>query len=111
MKKHIIITCATCMLQILTMLVCASSSLAVNPAQWSIVEELTRGETTKTWTSPTAIDLGKMVWEYDFEITQITATVSVPLFGNITEDITDLIPPEDRMSSGETRELPAVLLD
>jgi hypothetical protein len=86
------------------------AAVAVNPAQWFIVEELRRGDTMKTWTSPTAIDLDKMVWEYGYEITQVTATVN--LFGApFTEDITDSIPEEDRIGAGESRDLPAVLLD
>jgi hypothetical protein len=85
-------------------------ALAVNPAQWFIVEQINRGDTMKTWTSPTAIDLDKMVWEYSYEITKVTGTVNV--FGvPFTQDITSSIPDDDRLGSGESRDLPAVLLD
>jgi hypothetical protein len=86
-------------------------SVAVNPVQWQIVEEIRRGDTTKTWNSPTAIDLNKMVWEFSYQITKVTGTVNI--FGSVThtEDITDSIPEEDRIGAGETTNLPAVLLD
>jgi PEP-CTERM motif len=82
-----------------------------NPVQWNIVEQLTRGQPTKIWTSPTAVDLNKMVWEYDFEITKVTGTVDMGFLPDITQDITDSIPADVRIGSGETRDLPAVLLD
>jgi hypothetical protein len=84
---------------------------AVNPAQWFIVEQLNRGDSMKTWTSPTAIDLDKMVWEYGYEITKVTGTVNLGIFGNVTQDITSSIPEEDRIGAGESRDLPAVLID
>jgi hypothetical protein len=87
------------------------AALAVNPAQWMIVEQLNRGDVMKTWTSPTPIDLDKMVWEYGYEITKVTGTVNLGVFGNHTEDITSSIPEEDRMGNGESRDLPTVLLD
>lgn len=93
------------------MLCMPCAALAVNPAQWFIVEELNRGDTMKTWTSPTPIDLGKMVWEYGYEITKVTGTVNLGVFGNHTEDITSSIPEEDRIGDGESRDLPTVLLD
>ena len=65
----------------------------------------------KTWTSPTAIDLDKMVWEYGYEITKVTGTVNLGIFGNATQDITSSIPEDDRIGDGESRDLPAVLLD
>lgn len=82
---------------------------AVNPAQWNIALQINRTDTTKTWVSPTPVDLDKMAWRYDLEITKLTGTVSVPLVGEITQDITSSIPPEDRISTGETRDLPAIL--
>jgi hypothetical protein len=82
-----------------------------NPVSWTILEEVLRTDTMKTWTSPTGIDLGKMVWAYEWEITKVTGTVNVPVIGNVTQDITGDLPPEDRMGAGETRSLPAVLLD
>jgi hypothetical protein len=89
-----------------------SPAHAVNPAQWFIVEQLNRGDTTKTWTSPTPIDLGKMVWEYGYEITKVTGTVSMPFpFPPLTQDITSSIPEDDRTGSGESRDLPTVLID
>jgi len=96
---------------VLVMLSIGQIAQGVNPAQWMIVEELRRTDSTKTWVSPTAIDLGKMAWQYDYEITKLTATVNVPLIGDVTDDITDLIPADQRIASGETRNLPAVLLD
>lgn len=84
---------------------------AVNPAQWLIVEQMNRGDTMKTWTSPTAIDLDKMVWEYSYEITKVTGTVNLGIFGDVTQDITSSIPEDDRIGDGESRNLPAVLLD
>ncbi|HJQ80817.1 MAG TPA: hypothetical protein VJ828_12715 [Lacipirellulaceae bacterium] len=86
-------------------------ALSVNPAQWLIVEQLNRGDTMKTWTSPTAIDLDKMVWEYSYEITKVTGTVNLGVFGDVTQDITSSIPEDDRTGMGESRNLPAVLLD
>ena len=88
-----------------------SVSFAANPVEWHIVEEIRRTDTTKTWNSPTAIDLNKMVWEYSYEITKVTGTVNVPFLGLVTEDITSSIPEEDRTGAGETRNLPAVLID
>jgi hypothetical protein len=88
-----------------------SAALAVNPAQWFIVEQLNRGDTMKTWTSPTAIDLDKMVWEYGYEITKVTGTVNLGIFGDATQDITSSIPEDDRTGAGESRNLPAVLID
>jgi hypothetical protein len=84
---------------------------AVNPAQWFIVEQLNRGDSMKTWTSPTAIDLDKMVWEYSYEITKVTGTVNLGIFGDVTQDITDSIPEDDRIGDGESRNLPTMLLD
>jgi hypothetical protein len=99
-------------LQIATMMLCATSAAhAVNPAQWLIVEQLNRGDTTKTWTSPTPIDLGKMVWEYGYEITKVTGTVNLGIFGDVTQDITSSIPEDDRTGAGESRDLPTVLID
>ncbi len=87
------------------------TALAVNPAQWLIVEQINRGDSLKTWTSPTAIDLDKMIWEYSYEITKLTGTVNLGIFGNVTQDITSSIPEDDRAGDGESRDLPAVLLD
>jgi hypothetical protein len=87
------------------------AALAVNPAQWFIVEQINRGDSMKTWTSPTAIDLDKMVWEYGYEITKVTGTVNLGIFGDVTQDITSSIPEEDRLGDGESRDLPAVLID
>jgi hypothetical protein len=93
-------------------LLCAPGAAhAVNPAQWFIVEQINRGDTMKTWTSPTAIDLDKMVWEYGYEITKVTGTVNLGIFGDVTQDITSSIPEDDRLGEGESRDLPAVLID
>jgi hypothetical protein len=98
-------------LQIAILLGAPSIAQAVNPAQWFIVEQLNRGDTTKTWTSPTPIDLGKMVWEYGYEITKVTGTVNLGILGDVTQDITSSIPEDDRTGAGESRDLPAVLID
>jgi len=87
------------------------AAYAVNPAQWTIVEELRQSDSIKTWTSPTAVDLNKMVWQYNYEITKVTGTVNVPILGDITEDITASLPDDQRMGFGETQGLPAVLID
>ncbi len=103
---------ALVVLRISVVLLCMPCAAhAVNPAQWMIVEQLNRGDVMKTWTSPTAIDLEKMVWEYSYEITKVTGTVNLGVFGNHTEDITSSIPEEDRTGAGESRDLPAVLID
>jgi hypothetical protein len=95
----------------LVSLVAPCFAWAVNPAQWLIVEEVTRSDTSKTWNSPTAVDLGKMVWQYDYEITKVTGTVSVPFVGELTEDITSSIPTDIRVGAGEISNLPAVLMN
>jgi hypothetical protein len=93
----------------LPLLLLPTVAAAVNPAQWNIVEQINRTDTTKSWVSPTPIDLDKMAWQYVLEITKLTGTVSVPFIGEITQDITSQIPPEDRIVIGETRDLPAVI--
>lgn len=87
------------------------AALAVNPTQWFIIEQMNRGDTMKTWTSPTAIDLDKMVWGYSYEITKLTGTVNLGILGDVTQDITSSVLEDDRIGSGESRDLPAVLLD
>jgi hypothetical protein len=87
-----------------------SMAWAVNPASWTFKEEIPNTVTSKTWNSPTAIDLGKMVWEYNYNIVKITGTVSIPLFGDFTQDITSSIDPALRTGSGETTNLPAVIV-
>ena len=91
--------------------VAPAAAMADNPVNWSIVEQVNRTDTMKTWNSPTAIDLGKMVWAFEWEITEVTGTVNLGVFGNVTQDITDQIPPEQRMGAGDVRGLPAVLID
>jgi hypothetical protein len=100
-----------CVAIVAIILLLQASAEGANPVDWHIVEQINRTDTMKSWQSPTAIDLGKMVWEYDYEITKVTGTVSVPLVGNVTEDVTDSISPELRSASGETRSLPAVLVN
>ena len=95
----------------ITLILNAAPAWAVNPAHWSIVEQVNRTDSSKSWVSPTAIDLGKMIWQYDFEITKVTGTVNVPILGDITQDITSSIPPESRVGSGTSRNLPAIILD
>jgi hypothetical protein len=89
----------------------SAAAMADNPANWNIVEQVNRTDTMKTWNSPTAIDLGKMVWAFEWEITKVTGTVNLGVFGNFTQDITSQIPPEQRMGAGDVRGLPAVLID
>jgi hypothetical protein len=84
---------------------------AANPVSWPIAVQINRADTLVVWNSPTAIDLGQMVWEYDYNITKVTGTVSLPFGGSFTQDITGQIDPADRIGSGETRSLPTVLLD
>jgi hypothetical protein len=91
--------------------VAAAAAMAANPVTWNIVEQVNRTDTMKTWNSPTAIDLGKMVWAFEWEITKVTGTVNLGTFGNFTQDITSQIPPEQRMGAGDVRGLPAVLID
>jgi hypothetical protein len=97
-------------LALISSVVMSSAALAVNPAHWTYIEQILNTDTTKTWTSPTAIDLGKMVWVYDYEIVKVTGTVSIPLFGDFTQDITSSIDPALRTGSGETTNLPAVIV-
>ncbi len=87
------------------------AAYAANPVSWPIAVQINRTDTLVVWNSPTAIDLGQMVWEYDYEITKVTGTVSLPFGGSFTQDITGDIDPADRIGSGETRTLPTVLLD
>jgi hypothetical protein len=95
---------------VIIILIAAANAHAINPATWQINEQVNRSDTTKTWTSPTAVDLGKMLWKYNFEITKVTGTVNV-LFGEVTQDITDSLPAEIRSGSGQTSDLPTILLD
>lgn len=106
MRRKTAISSATAII----ILVAAANALAINPATWQINEQVNRSDTTKTWTSPTAVDLGKMLWKYNFEITKVTGTVNV-LFGEVTQDITDSLPAEIRSGSGQSSDLPAILLD
>lgn len=78
---------------------------ADNPVSWTINQQINRSDSISIWTSPTAIDLGQMIYQYDFEITNVTATAI------LTIDITDILEPEFRMGSGFTRVLPTVLID
>ncbi len=94
-------------LRVLLLLVMAAAApwaVADNPVSWTVEQQLDRGVGSSAWTSPTAIDLGKMIYQYEFEITRITATAL------ITVDITDTLEPELRMGTGFTRALPAALL-
>lgn len=81
---------------------------AVNPATWQINEQVNRSDSTKTWTSPTAVDLGKMLWKYDYEITKVTGWVNVIV--PISRDITNTLPPDLLAGGGQSTNLPAVLL-
>ena len=98
------------MLVMMIHLATCTTAWAANPANWTFKEEVPNTVTSKTWNSPTAIDLGKMVWEYNYSIIKITGTVSIPLFGDFTQDITSSIDPTLRTGSGETTNLPAVIV-
>lgn len=92
------------------LLVSGSGARGANPASWNIVEQINRGDTSRSWTSPSAIDLGKMIWRYDYRITKVTGTVQL-LFGSTTQDVTSLVPADVRSSIGTTRTLPLVLIN
>jgi hypothetical protein len=94
----------------ITLFAATTETQASNPAQWTIVQQILRTDTSKSWTSPTTVDLGKMVWLYDFEITKMTGTVNVPILGDVTQDITISIPPGMHTGGGESSNLPAVVL-
>lgn len=89
----------------------ALTAWSANPVHWSIVEQINRTDSTKTWMSSTAVDLGKMLWHYNYLITKLTGTVNLGILGDVTQDFTDSLPPESREGAGDTRDLPAVLLD
>ena len=98
-------------LAIALLLAWAPRAWAVDPTEWLIVQGINRGETSATWTSPTAVDLDEVAWQWDFEITRITGTVNLGVFGNVTEDMTGSFPEEFRVRSGVVGALPAVLID
>src|SRR5688572_3671218 len=98
-------------LAVVLLLTWAPRAWAVDPAEWLIVQGINRGETSATWTSPTAVDLDEVAWQWDFEITRITGTVNLGVFGNVTEDMTSSFPEEFRVRSGVVGALPVVLID
>ena len=81
---------------------------ALNPVTWNLDETINRGQTSRFWTSPTAIDLGLASYSYSYEITRVQATVA----SFLTVDVTDQIAQSfDLTGGGTTPALPATLLD
>jgi hypothetical protein len=81
---------------------------ALNPVTWTLDETINRGQTSRFWTSPTAIDLGLQSYSYSYEITRVQATV----LSFITVDVTDQIAQSfDLTGDGTASALPATLLD
>lgn len=86
-------------------------SLAASSVSWQLDETITRSDQSLSWVSPTAIDLGLVDYVYDYEITNVTASVRF-LFTNIEQDVTDLIGESfDLVGSGAAPVLPTVLID
>lgn len=85
-----------------------SLASAVNPVTWTLDETINRGQTSRFWTSPTAIDLGLQSYSYSYEITRVQATV----LSVVTVDVTDQIAQSFALTGGGTAPaLPATLLD
>ncbi len=83
------------------------AALAVNPAEWTLDETITRDDESHFWTSPTAVDLGFDRYLYDYEITKISAST---LLGTV--DVTNQIGQSFALTGmGEAAELPVVLID
>jgi hypothetical protein len=81
---------------------------ALNPVTWTLDETINRGQTSRFWTSPTAIDLGLQGYSYSYEITRVQATV----LSFVTVDVTDQIAQSFALTGGGTAPaLPATLLD
>jgi hypothetical protein len=81
---------------------------ALNPVTWTLDETINRGQTSRFWTSPTAIDLGPQSYSYSYEITRVQATV----LSVVTVDVTDQIAQSFALTGGGTAPaLPATLLD
>lgn len=91
--------------------IAATQPLFAAPSvSWQIDETIDRGDTSLFWASPTAIDLGLTEYLYDYEITEVTA--SVRFFTTIEVDVTDLIGESfDLLGGGAAPSLPAVLVD
>lgn len=74
---------------------------------WTIDETINRGESSLFWTSPTAIDLGVAEYNYDYEITKITA-VALGQAVDLTDEIGESF---DLVGAGSADSLPFVLID
>jgi hypothetical protein len=77
---------------------------ALNPVSWTCQQTIRRSDTSTSWTSPTAIDLGLAAYRWDYEVTRASATAIITV--DILSELGDL-----RMGSGVTRDLPAVLVE
>jgi len=81
-----------------------TAAAALNPVAWQI-DVSTTGQDV-FWTSPTAVTPGLALYDWSYEITKVTARVTV--FGE--QDITDQIG-DARMGGGTEPGVPFVLLD
>jgi hypothetical protein len=85
-----------------------SLASALNPVTWTLDETINRGQASRFWTSPTAIDLGLQSYSYSYEITRVQATV----LSFVTVDVTDQIAQSfDLTGAGTAPALPATLVD
>ncbi len=81
---------------------------ALNPVTWTLDETISRGQTSRFWTSPTAIDLGLDSYSYEYVITRVQATV----LSAVTVDVTDQIAQSFNLTgSGSAPALPATVVD
>jgi hypothetical protein len=81
---------------------------ALNPVTWTLDETLNRGQASRFWTSPTAIDLGLESYSYEYEITRVQATVLTAVTVDVTDQIAESF---DLLGSGAAPALPATLVD
>lgn len=85
----------------------ACTASALPSVTWMIDETITRSESSLFWTSPTAIDLGLAEYNYDYQITRVTAFA----LGQ-SVDVTDQIGESFGLAGmGSTETLPVVLVD
>lgn len=81
---------------------------ALNPVTWTLDETINRGQTSRFWTSPTAIDLGLQSYSYSYKITRVQATVLSVVTVDVTEQIAQSF---DLTGAGTAPALPATLID
>jgi hypothetical protein len=95
---------ATSVVVHLAALAMAPATWALNPVTWTYQQTIRRTDSSVSWTSPTAIDLGLAAYRWDYEITRATATALATV---------DILPQLGalRTGTGVTRDLPAVLVD